>query len=71
LYKVLEDILKELGNKTGNYFKDVKEEMNKVVWPSKSEVYQSTIIVLMLSLFVAVFLGFADMVFDYLLKLVF
>ena len=63
--------MKELGNKTGNYFKDVKEEMNKVVWPSKSEVYQSTIIVLMLSLFVAVFLGFADMVFDYLLKLVF
>jgi len=42
------------------FFKEVRVEMGKVVWPTRKEALKITGIVILLSLFVAVFLGLID-----------
>jgi preprotein translocase subunit SecE len=45
-----------------NFFKEVKVEIKKVVFPSKEDVIGSTKVVVVLVLIVAVFLGLIDLV---------
>lgn len=47
------------------YFKESKEELKKVTWPSKQEVTKYTLVVIVLSLVIAGFFGG----FDWLLNL--
>ncbi|MFH1457430.1 MAG: preprotein translocase subunit SecE [Patescibacteria group bacterium] len=47
-------------NKLIQYIKDSKRELKKVVWPSKKEVKNHTLLVIGFSLAVAFFLGMAD-----------
>lgn len=47
------------------YFQEAKEEIQKVVWPSKKQVINNTWLVIGISLSVAVFIGIVD----YLLNL--
>jgi preprotein translocase subunit SecE len=47
--------------KTKNFLKDVKIELKKVVFPSREEVIDSTKIVVVLVVIVAVFLGIIDL----------
>lgn len=49
--------------------KDVKSEMKKIVWPSKSQVINNTIIVITVTLISAVFIYGLDTVFGLILKL--
>jgi len=42
------------------YFKDSKLELKKVVWPTKKETFNLTLLVILISLGVAFFLGFID-----------
>jgi preprotein translocase subunit SecE len=42
------------------YIKDSKDELKKVVWPSKKELINHTLIVIGLSLAMAFFLGLID-----------
>ena len=37
---------KKSGNRISKFFKDVKSEMKKVVWPTKNQVVKNTLIVL-------------------------
>jgi preprotein translocase subunit SecE len=46
-----------------NYLKDSKAELKKVNWPTRKEATQHTIIVIILSLSVAAFLGVLDFAF--------
>lgn len=48
-----------------NYFKEVKSEMKKVVWPSFSKVRQNTIIVIIYVLIVGVVIWALDMLFTW------
>jgi len=50
------------------FFKDVKQELNRVNWPSRKETAKYTSIVIGLSLFVALFLGVLDAAFTFLLN---
>jgi preprotein translocase subunit SecE len=43
-----------------NFFRDVRLEMQKVVWPSKQETLRYSVMVVVFSLVVAVILGAAD-----------
>ncbi|OGO86801.1 MAG: preprotein translocase subunit SecE [Clostridiales bacterium GWE2_32_10] len=38
------------GEKKGSFFKNFKNEFNKIVWPSKEQVIKKTIVVLIISL---------------------
>jgi len=50
------------------YIKQSKDELKKVVWPTKKEVIRNTLMVIGISLFVAVFLGLLDIALSYALK---
>ena len=43
------------------FLKEVKIELVKVSWPKKEELWQSTLIVIVVSLMMAVFVGVVDL----------
>lgn len=51
-----------------NYFRDVKQEMSKVMWPERQEVIVSTAVVLVTVMFFAAYIGALDFVFGQILK---
>ncbi len=48
-------------NKLVQYIVDSKNEVKKVTWPTKKEVKQHTVLVILISLSVALFLGLVDL----------
>jgi len=57
-------------NKLLNYIKASIEEMKKVVWPTKKETYDYTLLVIGISLATAAFLGSLDYIFSFGLELI-
>ena len=53
-----------------NYIKASQQELKKVVWPSKKEVIQHTMLVIGISLGVAAFLGLVDYILTILLEII-
>ena len=51
--------LKQLGE----YFKEVKNEVKKVNWPTRQETLKRTLMVLGITILVAAFLGLLDYIF--------
>ncbi|MDZ7798546.1 MAG: preprotein translocase subunit SecE [Patescibacteria group bacterium] len=49
-----------MANKLINYFKEAKEELKKVSWPTRKETIHQTLIVLGVCLVVGAFLGLVD-----------
>jgi preprotein translocase subunit SecE len=47
-------------NKISTYLKESMEEMKKVTWPTKKETYHYTLMIIIISLGVALFLGLLD-----------
>lgn len=54
-----------------NYFKDVKAEMKKVVWPTFAKVKQNTITVIIYVLIVGVVICGLDWLFTWLMSMMF
>ena len=52
------------------YFKDVKAEMKKVVWPSFAKVRQNTLIVLIYVFLVGIVIWLLDMLFTWGMSLI-
>lgn len=58
-------MLEKLKNLPGNavrFFGDVKAELKKVTWPSKKEVYGTTIVVIIAVFFFGLYLFLVDSV---------
>lgn len=51
---------KKQPGKVAKYFKDLKSEFNKVVWPSKKKVIDNTSVVLCSIIIMGVFVGLLD-----------
>lgn len=51
-------------NKTIEYFKEVKAEMKNVTWPTRKQTFYFTIAVLIVSGFIAYYLGLFDYIFS-------
>jgi preprotein translocase subunit SecE len=56
-------------NKVSKYISESITEMKKVTWPSKKETYQYTVLVIVISLSVALFLWLLDQFFDFSLQI--
>ena len=56
--------------KTVNYLKDVRSEMSKVSWPARDELIESTIIVMIVSGVLALFLFAVDFVLNKVIKVI-
>jgi preprotein translocase subunit SecE len=50
------------------YLKESRAELKKVVWPSKKETRNHTLLVIGISLGVAIFLGAIDFLFNFILE---
>ncbi|MEK7203394.1 MAG: preprotein translocase subunit SecE [Patescibacteria group bacterium] len=57
-------------NKITNYIQGSIEEMKKVVWPTKKETYNYTVLVICVSLGVAIFLTVLDFIFSQGIKFI-
>lgn len=53
-----------------NFLREVREELKKVVWPTREETIRLTGVVILVSLFVGLFLGGADFILTKLIELV-
>jgi preprotein translocase subunit SecE len=59
-------------NKVTNYFKDsYKELMEKVTWPTWSELQQSTVIVLVATILITLLVGVMDVFSNGILKFIY
>ncbi len=52
------------------YFKETRAELKHVSWPTRKQAILYTLVVIVISLVTAAYLGFFDYVFSSLLKLV-
>ena len=50
------------------FLKEVRSELSKVSWPTRSEIVRYTAIVIALTLAIAVFLGLLDFLFEWILN---
>ena len=49
--------------RTGEFFSEVRNEMKRVTWPSQREVYATTVVVILTSVFFGVYLFGVDLLF--------
>ena len=57
-------------NKLTSFLQESKLELSRVNWPSREETMQLTAMVIGISILFALFLGFLDFLFTYLLELI-
>ncbi|MBC8357505.1 MAG: preprotein translocase subunit SecE [Candidatus Aminicenantes bacterium] len=50
------------------FLREVKAELKKVTWPSKNEVYSTTIVVILAVFFFGFYLFFMDIIFSWIIK---
>ncbi|MDI6892656.1 MAG: preprotein translocase subunit SecE [Actinomycetota bacterium] len=60
---------KSLLTRLSQYLREVRRELKKVTWPSKQEIVASTIVVLIVVIFFALFIGGLDFFFAQVLRL--
>ncbi len=63
--------IKNFFGRIGKQFRDIKSEMKKIVWPTKSQIINNTIVVIAVSLIAAVFIFGVDTVFGLVLQLIY
>ena len=51
-------------SKLTEYFKETKVELKHVIWPTKSQTFYYTLIVIILSVVIAYYLGIFDFIFS-------
>lgn len=61
---------KKQPGKVAKYFKDLRSEFKKVVWPTKKQTFNNTSVVLATVLLIGVFVGGFDALLGFLLKLI-
>jgi len=52
----------------GPFLREVRAEMKKVTWPSRNEVYSTTIVVIISTLFFGFYLYFMDLIFSWVIS---
>ncbi|MCB5265433.1 MAG: preprotein translocase subunit SecE [Candidatus Cloacimonetes bacterium] len=53
------------------FFRDVRSEMKSVSWPTKDDLKEGTVVVIVMSAIVAIFLSLVDFGFSRILELLF
>lgn len=49
------------------FLKEVRAEIKKVTWPSKNEVYSTTVVVIIATFFIGFYLFFMDIIFSWVI----
>ncbi|MDD3481268.1 MAG: preprotein translocase subunit SecE [Patescibacteria group bacterium] len=59
-----------MANKILSYFKESKEELSKVVWPTRKQTIEMTVAVIIISLLVGGYLGGVDFLLSKLMSII-
>lgn len=57
--------------KISNFIKEIKQEMAKVSWPSRAELKDSTVIVILISMFFAIYIYGLDKILTGVIKIIY
>ncbi|MFZ1684138.1 MAG: preprotein translocase subunit SecE [Candidatus Zixiibacteriota bacterium] len=60
-----------MWEKLQKYLKETAGELRKMTWPTKDELIGSTVVVIVTSLIIAVFIGIVDWALSSLVKMIF
>ena len=63
--------MKSLVNKGRNYVSDVMTEMRKVTWPKRKELVSNTVVTLVASVALALFIFGADRLISFILDIIY
>jgi preprotein translocase subunit SecE len=63
------DGLRQAGPRAATFLGEVWSELKKVHWPSRKETYSATIVVVVVTMIVALYLGSVDFALAWLLRL--
>lgn len=55
--------------KFGEFIQETKQELNKVTWPSRDELWQSTVLVIITTFLLAAFIGGIDSVLSIVMRI--
>lgn len=61
---------KKAASKASKYFRELKSEIKKVVWPDKKQIINNTLVVLAAIIIVSIFIGGLDILLGGLVSLV-
>ena len=50
------------------FLREVKAEVKKVTWPSRAEVYSTTLVVIIATIFFGFYLYFMDIIFSWVIR---
>ena len=56
--------------KIGGFVGETKQELKKVTWPSKQELLQSTLVVIVTTFILAAFIGVVDFCLSFLMRII-
>lgn len=59
-----------VGRETGGFLKAARVELNKVVWPTRKETTQMTLVIFVVVMLVALFLWAVDMLLSWFMRIV-
>ncbi len=62
--------IREAGPRTVTFLSEVWSELKKVHWPSRKETYAATLIVVIITIIVATFLGVVDYAISHLVRVI-
>jgi len=57
-----------VANKTFGFFSETKQELKKVVWPTRNELMGSTLAVIVTTLILAAFIGTVDIILSQIIQ---
>ncbi len=52
-----------------NFFEETRQELNKVPWPSRSELWQATLVVIFTTFIMAIFIGAVDLILSFVMRI--
>jgi preprotein translocase subunit SecE len=61
--------MKAMFEKTAGFFRETKQELNKVTWPSRNELWQATVVVIFSTFVMAVFIAIVDFTISTILRI--
>ncbi|MBI4431848.1 MAG: preprotein translocase subunit SecE [Candidatus Omnitrophica bacterium] len=56
--------------KTNSFFKETRQELNKVTWPERNELISSSVVVIVTTFLLALFIGAIDFVLSILVRVI-
>ena len=58
-----------MAPKITNFFDETRQELNKVTWPSRVELWQATAVVIVTTFIMAAFIGVCDFVLSIVMRI--